>query len=144
MMRDCRRDLVKLSEHRRLICRLNHCLIAGYDKCENRSEGCGEAHLEARPARDQPLLLQLQEYGVRCPGHICVAEPLKDDLTGRKRRTQPETRPRNVATGIGRGFLKLGIALNEAGLPSDPVGPLTRLTVGHTPQTPTQNRTGCA
>src|SRR2546430_9337983 len=106
MMRDCRRDLVKLSEHRRLICRLNHCLVAGYDKCENRSQGCGKAHLEARPARDQPLLLQLQEYGVRRPGRICVAEPLKGVLTGRQRGMQLEARQRSVATGIGRDFLK--------------------------------------
>jgi hypothetical protein len=144
MMRDSRGYLVKLSKHSRLICRLNHLLVAGSDKGVYRGQRRRQTHLEACPGRNQPGLFQLRKHVVRCPGCIRVALPLKGYLAGRQRRAQLEARQRGVGNGIGRDFLKVRIDPDEASLPSNPVGPLAGLTVGNTPQPPTEDRTGGA
>src|SRR6266480_5336822 len=144
MMRDSCRKLVKLGKHRRLIRRLNDSLVSGHDKCNNRSQRRRETHLETSTSRNQPRLLQLGEYSIRGFGCISIAKLFKCNLAGRQRRTQLEVRQWCVVSGIRRYHFKMRIAPDEAGLPSNPVEPLTRLTIGNTPQTPTENRIGHA
>lgn len=78
MLWDSRHPLVKLGEHCCLVRRLNYPLVAGHDKYKNRSQWCGEAHLEASTGRNQPSLLQLREYRIGRFGCIGIAEALKE------------------------------------------------------------------
>src|SRR5260370_2995318 len=137
MVWDSCRDLVKPDKHRRLIRGLNRSLVSGHDKCNNRSQRCREAHLETSTGRNQPCSLQLQEHSIRRFGRISIAKLLKCNLARRQRRTQLEVRQWCIVSGIRRYPFQIRIAPDEAGLPTNPVDPLTCLAIGNAPQTPT-------